>query len=233
MKYRNIMAILLAGCLMAALTACGGNETTSTESISHQPTVQETSTETEPETMPKELEFDPEVSGIYIMRDGTIKTAEIESFDNKDYTETRYDESVLREYVTGWIKDYNEAKGRNEVALEKLEVKDKKATLVIRYDSYHAFLEFQGADFGFTDVETGNAEYAAWNYQLTNLMDAQGKNVTPAEALADETLTVVKISGTGLAYLSGEVKFLSSSQTLVAPNCVRLQDKGVSFIFFK
>ena len=179
------------------------------------------------------IEFKPTVTGIYVARDGSIRTAEITDFSNEGYSEQRYDVSTLRTYVSDWVDAYNAAKGKDAVRIESIEVSDGMATLVLYYDNLNAFMDFQGEDFGITSLKVGTAEYAARYFALTGLKDTEDRSVTPIDALQDEDVTVVAVSGSAVISFAGEVKFLSKSATLVDANTVRVNSKSDVFIIFK
>ena len=166
-------------------------------------------------------------------RDGSIRTAEITEFSNEGFDRDRYDTETLRSYVTGWVDSYNSAKGKASVRIETIDVTDGVATLILYYDSLNAFIDFQGEDFGITSLRVGTAEFAARNFALSGLKDTEGNTVTPIDALQDEDVTVVAVSGNSLISFAGEVKFLSGSLTLVDANTVRVSSKSDTFIIFK
>ncbi|MBQ6292864.1 MAG: hypothetical protein IJK77_03195 [Lachnospiraceae bacterium] len=192
-------------------------------------------TDTEPRTTAEAvtIEFKPTATGIYVARDGSIRTAEITEFSNDGFEQARYDEATLRGYIADWVDSYNNAKGKDSVRIETIEVKDGMATLILYYDSLNAFIDFQGEDYGITSLRVGTAEYAARNFALSGLKDAEGNTVTPIDALQDEDVTVVAVSGSSLISFAGEVKFLSGSLTLVDANTVRVSSKSDTFIIFK
>ncbi len=192
-------------------------------------------TQTEPRSTAEAvtIEFKPTMTGIYVARDGSIRTAEITEFSNEGFDRDRYDTETLRSYVTGWVDSYNSAKGKASVRIETIDVTDGVATLILYYDSLNAFIDFQGEDFGITSLRVGTAEFAARNFALSGLKDTEGNTVTPIDALQDEDVTVVAVSGNSLISFAGEVKFLSGSLTLVDANTVRVSSKSDTFIIFK
>lgn len=181
----------------------------------------------------KNIEYKPTATGIYVARDGSIRTAEITDFSNNGFDKVRYDLDTLRSYVTGWIDNYNQAKGKTSVAIDTIAATDETATLVLSYDSINSFMDFQGEDYGITSLKVGPAEFAARNFALSGLKDTEGNNVTPIDALQDESVTVVAVSGSCLVSFAGEIKYLSHSLTLVDANTVRLNSKSEAFIIFK
>ena len=140
------------------------------------------------------------MTGIYVARDGSIRTAEITEFSNEGFDRDRYDTETLRSYVTGWVDSYNSAKGKASVRIETIDVTDGVATLILYYDSLNAFIDFQGEDFGITSLRVGTAEFAARNFALSGLKDTEGNTVTPIDALQDEDVTVVDEQKTEVPY---------------------------------
>ncbi len=244
---RRILRILLpilvvALVIVVALSKCNPNTPeivssdvpgTSKEPRTTVPSSDSTTAEPTTEAPPVTIEFKPTSTGLYIDREGSVRTAEIVDFSNKDYEQTRYDIETLKSYVTAWVNSYNDAKGRTAVKIEKIDVSEDVATLILFYDTINAFIDFQGEDYGITSLRVGTAEYAARNFALSGLKDPDGNAVTPIDALQDENVTVVAVSGSSLISFAGEVKYLSSSLTLVDANTVHLSSKSDVFIIFK
>lgn len=241
---RRILRILLpllvvALVIVVALSKCNPNTPIVPSSDVKGSTNGTNSSSSEKDTEPKStaeavtIEFKPTATGIYVARDGSIRTAEITEFRNDGFDQERYDLETLRTYVTGWVDSYNDAKGKASVRIETIDVTDGMATLILYYENLNAFIDFQGEDFGITSLRVGTAEYAARNFALSGLKDTAGNTVTPIDALQDEDVTVVAVSGSALISFAGEVKFLSGSLTLVDANTVRVSSKSDTFIIFK
>lgn len=86
--------------------------------------------------------FDTEESAVYIKGNGTILEASIEEFD-ADY----YDEKELENFVDESIQAYEADHEKGSVKKGKLEVKDKTATLFLKYQSGEDFAAFHGEEF--------------------------------------------------------------------------------------
>ncbi len=244
---RRILRILLpvlvvALVIVVALSKCNPNTPvisssdvpgTSTEKGSKTSSAEETTAEPTTEAPVVTIPYEPTSTGLYIDRDGSLRTGEIVDFSNEGYDKPRYEVETLKSYITGWVDSYNNAKGKTSVRVEKIDVKDDKATLILYYDTINAFMDFQGEDYGITSLRVGTAEFAARNFALSGLKDTEGNTVTPIDALQDENVTVVAVSGSSLISFAGEVKYLSSSLTLVDANTVHLSSKQEGFIIFK
>ena len=241
---RRILRILLpmlvvALVIVVALSKCNPNTpivpSSDVKGSSNGTKASSSDTHTEPRSTAEAvtIEFKPTVTSIYVARDGSIRTAEITDFKNDGFEQERYNAETLRSYVSGWVDSYNSAKGKNSVRIETIDVSDGVATLILYYDSLNAFIDFQGEDFGITSLRVGTAEFAARNFALSGLKDTAGNTVTPIDALQDEDVTVVAVSGSSVISFAGEVKFLSGSLTLMDANTVRVSSKSDTFIIFK
>lgn len=218
-------ALLLAGLLVFGLAACNNTTDPTKPSL---PEV-ETAAPTEEPTIPiPEYDFAPTTTGIFIRRDKTIQSAEVTSFDTK-----KYKESELRAQVETWIAEYNKALGRDAVSMDTLIVADNRATLILNYDSPNAFLDFQGADFGVTEITVGTALEAATKMSLKNLKNPAGGNVNAMDALVDDEVTVLRISGKINVTTQGDIQFLSNTLTLSGTNSVRVNSDAPVFIIFR
>lgn len=243
-EFRRLIALILSLALIFSLGACKNNNKESSTGASSSPAASSsvpghsssavpTSSEPTKETLCEELSFAPNATSLFVDRAGNIKTGEVTDFDNSSFKEQRYDEAGLRQYVTGWIKDFNEAKGKEAIKLDTLAVADKKATLIMSYDTVESFMEFQGEDYGVTELRVTSVEDAAKNYQLSALRDKDGKSVSPLEAVKNDEYTVVVVSGNFQLTTSGPVAYLSNALTLTGPNTVRVNTKNLCYIIFK
>ena len=235
---RRILRILLpilvvALVIVIALSRCNPNTPviqssevgSSSEKGGKNSSTEETSAEPSTAEPPVTIEFKPTATSLYISRDGSLS--------NKEFDKARYEVETLKNYISGWVDSYNNAKGKESVRIETIDVTDDTATLIMYYDSVNSFMDFQGADYGITTLRIGTAEYAARNFALSGLKDTNEAAVTPIQALQDEEVTVVAISGSGLISFAGEVKYMSNSLTLVDSNTVRLSSKSEVFVIFK
>ncbi|MBP5292117.1 MAG: hypothetical protein J6Y90_05820, partial [Lachnospiraceae bacterium] len=75
--------------------------------------------------------FDPTVSSIFIKKDYTIISAEIETLDNSSYDQERYDVESLKAFVEEEVRQYNKDTCGLELAyLDELQDK-KNSTLPV------------------------------------------------------------------------------------------------------
>ena len=186
--------LLIMTLLLLALTACSSDETPTTTAGQSQPpatlpfnpsshsTIQTTvptegvTAEPTTEEAPADYPFEPVTSGIYITRDGGIKSAELTDFDNRAFETARYSEAELKLFVQSRVKAYNEAKQQEAITVDLLQVKDKIAELILSYATFEDFMAFQGSDFGVRSLTLLTRENAIRNYDIRNLKDTSGKS---------------------------------------------------------
>ena len=178
--------------------------------------------------------FEPTTSGIYVTREGDIRSAEITSFDNSTFPDKRYDEAELKTFIEENVKTYNEAKGTEAVTIDSLTVKDGTAELLLSYFSFTYFLDFQGDDFGIRYLALLTKENAIRNYDIGSLKDPAGNPADLMIALEQEDIKVLIVAGTGNVTVNGDIYFLSESLVLNDVNSVTCtDDAGYSFIIFR
>ncbi len=232
---RKITALIMALLLAVLFSACTRPNVESTAAESTKGTkAPKNPTTTENDGPIAEQDFEPTVTGIYVMRDGTIKTAEVTTFDNSGFDEPRYDEATLRAFVEEEISDYNKAKDSESVKLERITVQDKKATLIISYTSLNSFLEFQGNDFGVTSISIMSVGDAAKeDFPLTEMKSVEGKTVSNSFAFKYEDAALVSISGKTNVTVSGELRCISADQSIAGPSTVRVNSETPVYIIFR
>ena len=193
-------------------------------------------TTVEPTTEPplNDYPYEPTGTGIYVTREGDIISAEVTPFSNKAFSETRYDEKGLKEFVEQSIKEFNEEKKSEAVTLEELTVKSGEAKLVMSYASLNYFLEFQGADFNIKHLAIMSRENAVKNYNIVNLVDPAGEAVELTTALSNAKVKVLVVTGRSLITVNGDILFFSSGMLMTGKNSVRCDDDiNYSFVVFR
>ena len=178
--------------------------------------------------------FEPTSTGIYVTRDGEIKSAEVTPFSNKAFSETRYDEKGLKEFVTQSIEEFNKSKKSDAVSLEELSVKSGEAKLIMSYANLNYFLEFQGTDFNIKHLAIMSRENAVKNYNIVNLVDLEGESVELTTALSNAKVKVLVVTGRSLITVNGDILFVSAGMLINGKNTVRCDDDvNYSFVVFR
>lgn len=258
MLKKSLIPVVLILSLLLLLTAChkdpdpatlpgpsSTTEATTAEpeseqaSTTKQPTTtvpRTKATTTQPTTEPPlaDYPFEPTGSGIYVTRDGVIKSAEVTSFDNRKYPQVRYDETELKEFIDAEVKAFNEEKKTNAVTVEELTVKGGEATLILNYADFDSFLEFQGTDFEVKHLALLSREDAVRKYNINNLVDTAGVKTDLLIALQDTDVQVLVITGKTLVTLNGDICYMSDGMSMTGVNMVRCEDDvNYSYIVFR
>lgn len=178
--------------------------------------------------------FDPTVTGIFLSRDGEIKSAEVTDFDNTGLQTPRYHATDLQKFVDERVKAYNDAKGNAAISVDTLTVKNNTATLILDYKTIDDFMSFQGSEFGVRVLALLNREDAIRGYDIKNLKDTAGNSVDIMTAFRSADTKVIVISGKTLVTVNGDIICLSDGLIPTGPNSARCDsDQGYSFILFR
>lgn len=139
----------------------------------------------------KQTTYETEHSTVFIQKDGTVISTDVEDFDANTY-----DENGLKRYIEDAIAAYNKS-GDELVHMEKLTVAEGKATLVLNYASAEHYAAFNGVelytgpvskalsdgysfDAEFADVSNGSpvacrvSDFIGSNYQVAII---RGSNI--------------------------------------------------------
>lgn len=219
MKFLKYGSLVLSMAMIMGLSGCGGS-----------------------------VEFAPTQTSIFIQKDRTISSAEIESFDNSGFDTPRYDAAELQQFVEEAVSAYNSEKAgttavrveeKSEetlpVAIEKLEVKDNVATLILNYAGTEEYLEFNGTtdyvavqDLIVGTVADGNTS----GLDYAGMVKADGTAADAAEIKEEEKYSLVSVTGDVVVKVEGKVQYMSSGVTLIDENTVQTPE-GTSYIVFK
>ncbi len=200
------------------------------------PSASSAETSTEEETLPPDtrIQFVPTQTSLFFRQDGTVLSAEITGFDNSGFDSTRYTEDGLREMVLGWVEEYNRSVGKTAVNLESVTVADKKATLILSYDTTESFMGFQGSDFGVKELMSVTVGASKkMGVALTGMKNAAGEAVTAAAATENNDWNLLMISGKVLVMTEDRILFCSDSLTLTDEYTVRVSSEEPVYLIFK
>ena len=101
------------------------------------------------------VKFEPQASSIFVRKDGTVVSADIEDFVGNNYSEAE-----LKTYVEDAVKEYNSEHGAAAeayvdeedeeaslpVKIDSLTVEEGVASLLLGYEGCSDYLEFTGND---------------------------------------------------------------------------------------
>lgn len=205
--------------------------------------------------------FDPQESGIFIRRDRHVIGAEIESFDNSSFETPRYSDTELISFVEDSVRTYNEEtanlsyvraeelaeatkdkKDSDEevvlpVAIERVEVADNVATLLLDYaDSTH-YLAFNGTSEAVDiqnlivgTVKNGNDSGLTYS----NMVKAEdGTDAMAVDIMDNEKYMLVAVEGRTVVTCEGKIFYMTKGMELIDEFTVRTVPGETNYIVFK
>ncbi len=151
--------------------------------------------------------YETEHSTVFIRKDGTVISTDVEDFDVNTY-----DEDGLRRYVENAIAAYNQS-GDELVHLENLTVAEGKATLVLAYASAAHYAAFNGVE-----LYTGLVSNALSDGYSFDAEFADVRNGSPVECRVSDFIgsnyQVAIIRGTDInVSVPGTIVYLSAQNT--------------------
>lgn len=151
--------------------------------------------------------YETEHSTVFIRKDGTVISTDVEDFDVNTY-----DEDGLKRYVENAIAAYNQS-GDDLVHLESLTVADGKATLVLAYASAAHYAAFNGVE-----LYTGLVSNALSDGYSFDAEFADVRNGSPVECRVSDFIgsnyQVAIIRGTNInVSVPGTIVYLSAQDT--------------------
>ncbi|MCI8549275.1 MAG: hypothetical protein HFI68_01565 [Lachnospiraceae bacterium] len=188
------------------------------------------------------VKFEPEASSIYVKKDGTVISADIEAFEGSNYSEDE-----LKTYVEEAVKEYNSEHGANAeayvdeddkdtvlpVKINSLTVENGTASLFLEYEKCGDYLEFVGTSgmkgaIGRLELSTVGETSFSGNFQ-----NSKGEDVTMEGVTKKEGNPVVIIDGPVTMQVEGSIQYVSTGVTIVDKHTVTTPAESVSFIVFK
>lgn len=151
--------------------------------------------------------YETEHSTVFIQKDGTIVSTDVESFDVNTY-----EEDGLRRYVEDAIAAYNRS-GDELVHLEKLTVEEGRATLVLTYASAEHYAAFNR--IGLYTGQVSNALAAGYSFDA-EFADVSGGSPTACRVsdFIGSGYQVAIIGGTNIdVRVPGTIVYLSTKNT--------------------
>ena len=196
------------------------------------------------------VEFDPAETSIFIKKNGHIVGAEISDFDNSSFETPRYDAAELQAFVESAVLEYNRARGLSyirqsdiedketvlPVSIEKLEVVDKTATVILDYASPTDYLSFNGTTYLVPihnlvvgTVADGNVSGLTYG----NMLKADGTAAAGTDISEKPKYFLAAVTGNSIVKVEGKVRYYSADLELKDENTVVSSGEDVHFIVFK
>lgn len=188
------------------------------------------------------VKYEPEASSIYVKKDGTVTSADIEDFVGNNYSEAE-----LRTYVEEAVKEYNSEHGAAAeayvdeedkeaslpVQVSSLTVEDGVASLFLEYEKCGDYLEFtgnSGTENGISSLELSTVGETSFS---GNFKNAKGEDVALEGVTKTEKNPVVILEGAVTIQVEGNIQYVSASATIVDKHTVTTQAGSVTYIVFK
>ncbi len=155
--------------------------------------------------------LDVEESTVYVDKDGSVISVDIESFE-KDY----YDESELKDYVKEEVEDYTSENGKKSVSLEDVSVDDSTATLKLKYASADDYTNFNGIELYTGTVVKAMAAGYDFNVDFVSVRDGSVTGTaTRDEILENDDYKVAIIKANTDVKVDGTILYVSSENVKV------------------
>ncbi|MCI9487967.1 MAG: hypothetical protein HFI64_13595 [Lachnospiraceae bacterium] len=188
------------------------------------------------------VKFEPQTSSIFVKKDGTVVSADMEDFIGNNYSETE-----LKTYVEDAVKEYNSEHGAAAeayvdeddeeaslpVKINSLAVEEGVATLLLEYEKCSDYLEFtgnSGTENGVSRLELSTVSETSLS---GNFKNAKGEDVTLEGVAKKEKNSVVIVEGAVTVQVEGKVQYMSAGAALVDKHTVTAKAGEVTYIVFK
>lgn len=152
--------------------------------------------------------YQADESTVFVLNDGKIVSTDVETFDEKTY-----DKDGLETYVKDQIQAYNDKNGSDHVSLEKLEIKDKKATLTISYESAEDYEKFNDMELYTGSITEALAAGYSFEGSFASVKGGKIKACENSAFLDDSDYKVVIIRGNTNVKVKGTVCYASTTNT--------------------
>lgn len=145
-------------------------------------------------------------STVFIQKDGTIVSTDIESFDTANY-----DESGLRSFVEEAISEYTAEHGSDSVELSDLVIEDGQAKLTIKYASVTDYSKFNEIELFSGSIAEALAAGYNFDGEFAEYKDGKKTLCDASAFLNGDGYKVVIIKANTNVHVNGKVKYASVS----------------------
>jgi hypothetical protein len=152
-------------------------------------------------------------STVFVEKDGTILSTDIEAFDPSSY-----DESGLQTYVEETIREYTEEHGKDSVKLKDLSFADGKATLSIEYASVKDYSEFNEIEMFTGSVAEALAAGYTFDGEYYEFQNGNQSLCDASAFLNTDGYKVVIIKANTDVHVSGKIKYASVTNVALLDN---------------
>lgn len=180
---------------------------------------------------PEKSAFAPTESSLYITGEGTVTSADIESYTNDYYTEEELKASV-EEALSGFGEG---------VTLNSVSLKDGTSSLLLDFAAPADYVKFasmfpdEESSVRVTALEISDVSTAASGGWLSDktFKTADGKEASADDVKKQTKLHVALVEGEALIQTDGAVQYVSDGVSVVGTSQVKTSPDGTSCIIFK
>lgn len=187
--------------------------------------------------------FEPTKSSIYLKKDGSATSADIETLSKTYYTQEELT-AFVEEQVTGYNVEKSglafaykaDTTEVLPIAIEKCEIANQNATLILDFkttDDYLAFyssIKLPSTLFVGTIAE---AKMAGYNFEGSFIKVKDGTSIGSEEASKNDKHYVAIVEGSLSVQVEGTRLYVTDKVTTEGDNTVLCVDGTVSYIIFK
>lgn len=214
MRNRKLAVLALVMCLvLSALTACSSGR-----------------------------EFAPKGNGMYVSKEGQIRTAFEEAVDQSYYTE-----AGMLSFVEEEVKAYNKSKGAPAVAYQDKAGEDKvlpvaitsftygsSAQLILTYGSAKDYVAFNEKDeTAATELMFALAKNTTGMPNMSLVSVEDGSKIAASSIVGDSKLKIVMICGKQNVQVQGKLVYVSENVTVTGEDTAITAESGNSYLVFK
>jgi len=194
------------------------------------------------------VKFNPTETSIFVKKDGTVVSADIEEFNNSQFDTPRYYESELTAFIEEAVLAYNtetankaftradqldNSKETLPVAIQQIKVEENMATLILDYAKASDYLAFNEDVQMFEELIIGHvSDGVSSGLDFAGMKNADGSDADVEKLKSNDKYSLVSVTGAGVVKVEGKVVYMSSGVTLKDENTV-VTTEGTSYIIFK
>jgi hypothetical protein len=163
-------------------------------------------------------------STVFVEKDGTVISTDIESFDP-----AVYDENGLETYVEEAVSEYTDENGSDSVKLKELSFADDKAVLSLEYASVRDYSAFNGIEMFTGSVAEALAAGYSFDGEFYEFKDGDKTLCDSSAFLNTDGYKVVIIKSNTNVHVDGKVKYASAGNVaLIDSSTVAISGDAVS-----
>jgi len=175
--------------------------------------------------------FSPSESSLYVTGEGTVTSADIESYTNDYYTEEE-----LKASVEEALAAFGEGASLNSVSL-----KDNQAGLLLDFTTPAEYLRFVGmypdeespVQVSSLDIADVESAASAGRFAELTFTSPDGKEASAEDVAKLKRCKAVFVEGTALIQTDGAIQYVSGGVSVEGDSQARTASEGVSCIVFK